>query len=79
MTLLITGGSGQLGIALSEELDSRGTAFVAFGSRDLDITQSSIVLDLVSQVSPAVIINCAAWTDVDAAETKEMPPLRRWD
>jgi dTDP-4-dehydrorhamnose reductase len=45
--------------------------FTAFGSKDLDITQGQVVRDLVSQVSPTVIINCAAWTDVDAAETKE--------
>jgi dTDP-4-dehydrorhamnose reductase len=71
MTWLITGGSGQLGIALSEELDARGLVFTAFGSKDLEITQSSIVHDLVSQLSPTVIINCAAWTDVDAAEANE--------
>ncbi len=71
MTWLITGGSGQLGIALSEELDSRGLMFTAFSSGDLDITQSQLLLDSVSQVSPTVIINCAAWTDVDAAETSE--------
>jgi dTDP-4-dehydrorhamnose reductase len=71
MTWLITGSSGQLGIAVSEELDSRGLVFTALSSKDLDITQSSKVRDLVSQVSPAVIINCAAWTDVDAAETNE--------
>lgn len=71
MTWLITGGSGQLGIALSKELDSRCLEFTAFGSKDLDITQGSIVRDLVSQISPSVIINCAAWTDVDAAETNE--------
>jgi dTDP-4-dehydrorhamnose reductase len=71
MTWFITGGSGQLGIALSEELDSRGLIVTAFGSKDLDITQGSIVRDLVSQASPSVIINCAAWTDVDAAEINE--------
>jgi dTDP-4-dehydrorhamnose reductase len=71
MKCLITGGSGQLGIALSEELDSRGLVFTAFSSKDVDITQGPVVRDLVSQVSPTVIINCAAWTDVDAAETKE--------
>jgi dTDP-4-dehydrorhamnose reductase len=71
MTWLITGGSGQLGIALSEELDSRGLVFTALGSKDLDITQGPVVRDLVSQVSPTVIVNCAAWTDVDAAETNK--------
>ena len=75
MTWLITGGSGQLGIALSEELDSRGLIFTAFSSKDLDITQDLIVRDLISQVSPTVIINCAAWTDVDGAETNEVLKL----
>jgi dTDP-4-dehydrorhamnose reductase len=72
MTWLITGGLGQLGVAVSEELDSRALEFIAFGSRDLDVTQGSIVRDVVLEVSPTVIINCAAWTDVDAAETKEI-------
>jgi dTDP-4-dehydrorhamnose reductase len=71
MTWLITGGSGQLGIAVSKELDSRCFVFRALDSKDLDITQSSMVRDLVSRLSPTVIINCAAWTDVDAAETNE--------
>jgi dTDP-4-dehydrorhamnose reductase len=50
--------------------------FDAWGSRDLDITQGPIVLDLISQVSPEVIINCAAWTDVDGAEANEMLAFR---
>jgi dTDP-4-dehydrorhamnose reductase len=72
MTWLVTGGSGQLGIAVSEELVTRGIVFTALGSEDLDITQGSLVRDLISQVSPTVIVNCAAWTDVDAAETNEV-------
>jgi dTDP-4-dehydrorhamnose reductase len=71
MTWLITGGAGQLGIAVSEELDSCGLVFTAFGTKDLDITKNLMVRDLVSKLSPTVIINCAAWTDVDAAETSE--------
>jgi dTDP-4-dehydrorhamnose reductase len=71
MTWLITGGTGQLGIAVSNELDSRGLVYKAFGSGNLDVTRGSVVRDLVSQVSPTVIVNCAAWTDVDAAETNE--------
>jgi dTDP-4-dehydrorhamnose reductase len=76
MSWLITGGSGQLGIAVSEELDSRGLEFVAFGSKDLDITQDHVVRDLALQVSPTVIINCAAWTDVDGAESNESQASR---
>jgi dTDP-4-dehydrorhamnose reductase len=76
MTWLITGGSGQLGIAVSQELGERGILFTAWDSRDLDITQGSMVRELISQLSPKVIINCAAWTDVDGAETNESKASR---
>ena len=71
MNWLVTGGSGQLGIAVSEELDSRGIAFTAVGSKDLDITDSKNVIDFIAQYTPSVIVNCAAWTDVDGAESNE--------
>jgi dTDP-4-dehydrorhamnose reductase len=71
MNWLVTGGSGQLGIAVSDELDSRGISFTAMGSKDLDITDTISVRDFVAQNSPPVIINCAAWTDVDGAESNE--------
>jgi dTDP-4-dehydrorhamnose reductase len=71
MSWLISGGSGQLGIAVSQELCERGVLFTAWGSEDLDITQGPTVRDFVSQLSPTVIINCAAWTHVDGAESNE--------
>jgi dTDP-4-dehydrorhamnose reductase len=71
MTWLIIGGSGQLGTAVSQELGRRGILFEVWGSNDLDITHGSIVHDFISKLSPKVIINCAAWTDVDGAETNE--------
>ena len=71
MSWLITGGSGQLGIAVSQELDKHGVAFDAWSSKDLDITQSSTVREEIRRLSPTVIINCAAWTDVDGAESHE--------
>jgi dTDP-4-dehydrorhamnose reductase len=71
MTWLILGGSGQLGIALSEELAQRGIVFKAWGRQELDITKEPIVRDVIAALSPSVIINCAAWTDVDGAEANE--------
>ena len=71
MTWLITGGSGQLGTAVSQELEMRGISFITLGSNDLDITQSKSVIRAVAELSPKVIVNCAAWTDVDAAESHE--------
>jgi dTDP-4-dehydrorhamnose reductase len=76
MTWLITGSSGQLGIAVSQELGERGLLFKAWSSKDLNITQGPIVRDVVSDLSPKVIINCAAWTDVDGAETNEIEASR---
>jgi len=76
MSWLITGGSGQLGIAVSNELDKLGIAFDAWSSKDLDITQSSTVSRAIEELSPKVIINCAAWTDVDGAESHEIDAFR---
>jgi dTDP-4-dehydrorhamnose reductase len=76
MSWLITGGSGQLGIAVSQELDKHGLAFDAWSSKDLDITQSSRVTEAIEKLAPTVIINCAAWTDVDGAESHEVEASR---
>lgn len=76
MTWLITGGLGQLGIAVSQELGKRGLIFHSWGSQDLNITQEPIVRDRIVKLSPKIIINCAAWTDVDGAESNEMLACR---
>jgi dTDP-4-dehydrorhamnose reductase len=69
MNWLITGGSGQLGLAMQKELSYRGVDFVASNSSELDITKPLIVNQLINFIKPSVIVNTAAWTDVDGAET----------
>jgi dTDP-4-dehydrorhamnose reductase len=76
MYWLITGGSGQLGIAVSHQLRQRGIAFDAWSSKNLDITQGSAVRRAIVELSPSVIINCAAWTDVDGAEMHQINASR---
>ena len=71
MKWLITGASGQLGLALQEELTQHGIDFVGPNSSELDITKPLIVNQMVDLIKPNVIINAAAWTDVDGAESKE--------
>jgi dTDP-4-dehydrorhamnose reductase len=71
MTWLITGASGQLGLALQEEVTQRGIEFVAANSSELDITKPIIVNQIVNLIEPNVIVNSAAWTDVDGAESNE--------
>jgi dTDP-4-dehydrorhamnose reductase len=76
MTWLITGGSGQLGIALSQELRSTGMPFSAWSSSDFDITNAEKVKAAIIDLNPSVVVNCAAWTDVDGAEKSEAEAFR---
>jgi len=71
MKWLITGASGQLGLALQEELIKKGIEFVAAKSSEVDITKPLIVNQVVDLIKPSVIINAAAWTDVDGAESNK--------
>jgi len=69
MSWLVLGGNGQLGKALSVILDERGVDFRAWGSEDLDITSALKCNQKIGELAPSVIINAAAWTDVDGAES----------
>ena len=67
MKVLVTGAGGMLGSDLTETL--RGTHEVlAFTHRELDITDRSALRDLISTERPEVVVNCAAYTQVDRAE-----------
>lgn len=69
MKILITGGTGQLGSDCRQILEQKFEV-VSLGSRDLDITSMTAVDRMVGEVSPDVILNCAAFTKVDECETK---------
>ena len=71
MKWLITGASGQLGTIFQEELTKQGLDFVGANSSELDITKPLVVNKIVDLIKPNVIVNSAAWTDVDGAETNE--------
>ena len=67
---LVTGAGGQLGHDLVAVLSGRpGVELVAPKRSDLDITDSDAVATAVAEAD--VVVNAAAWTDVDAAETAE--------
>ena len=71
MKWLITGAAGMVGADLTEELASRGEQVAALSRSDLDVTDSRAVNAAVAQHDPDVIINCAAYTKVDQAESEE--------
>ncbi len=71
MKWLITGAAGMVGCDLRHELESRGEEVVALAKSDLDITNGGDVARFVDDARPDVIVNCAAYTKVDLAETEE--------
>ena len=71
---LITGADGQIGSDLRRALD--GEQFWAFTHRELDITDSAAVDAVVAGVAPDVVVNAAAYTAVDAAESDEQAAYR---
>jgi dTDP-4-dehydrorhamnose reductase len=72
---LITGAAGMLGRDLTDLLLARGEDFTPFARADLDITDPAAVAQAVGTVKPDVVVNCAAWTAVDAAEDHEAQAL----
>ena len=76
MKVLVIGANGQLGKDVSNELRSKNIETVTsdiIGKCDfsLDFTNEKETVDLVNEIRPDAIINCAAWTAVDAAEDGE--------
>ncbi|MGI5193018.1 dTDP-4-dehydrorhamnose reductase [Streptomyces sp. CA-288835] len=71
----VTGADGMLGRELAFRLKAREVDTVAVGHRRLDITDGDAVHAALNQYRPAVVANCAAWTDVDAAESHEAEAL----
>jgi dTDP-4-dehydrorhamnose reductase len=72
---LVTGSAGMLGRDLTALLSARGEEFTALDRADLDITDAEAALAAVASVKPDVVVNCAAWTAVDAAEEHEAEAL----
>lgn len=72
--ILVTGAAGQLGEAMAERLGA-GHEVVAATRADLDVTNPAAVSSVVASVCPDVIVNCAAYTNVDGAEDHPVDAL----
>lgn len=71
MRLLITGGRGMLGQDIAGAAAAAGHDCVSLAHAELDITDQVQVREAMHAADPDVVINCAGWTHVDAAETAE--------
>jgi dTDP-4-dehydrorhamnose reductase len=69
--LLVTGAGGMLGQAVAAAAEKSSDQTLALGRDKLDITDAAAVTATIDQFEPDAVINCAAWTDVDGAETEE--------
>lgn len=79
MKILITGGDGQLGKCLNRTLIQRvknlkietvddEVSWVCVGRKELDITDRKQIAEYLDGYKPDIVINCAAYTNVDKAE-----------
>jgi dTDP-4-dehydrorhamnose reductase len=69
MRLLITGASGMLGTDVRRAADRAGHQVIALSRAQLDIGDAGAVRAALATHAPEVVINCAAFTDVDRCET----------
>jgi dTDP-4-dehydrorhamnose reductase len=67
MKILLTGKNGQLGSRLKEDLKNFHQ-IIATDRDTLDLIDTQLIRDMVYQIKPNLIINAAAYTDVDKAE-----------
>jgi dTDP-4-dehydrorhamnose reductase len=71
MRLMVTGAAGMLGGAVVRAAGAAGHDVVACTRSDLDVTDAESVRRALDRAVPEVVVNCAAYADVDGAEADE--------
>jgi dTDP-4-dehydrorhamnose reductase len=69
MKVLITGANGMVARAAVAHCRSLGDEILAYTRQEMDISDAAAVEEILYRNKPDVVINCAAYTDVDGAET----------
>ena len=69
MRILVAGANGLVGSSLVRHCELTGDQVLAHSRQSLDITDQDLVLKTIGEQKPDVVINCAAWTDVDGCES----------
>jgi dTDP-4-dehydrorhamnose reductase len=69
MRLLVTGAGGMLGQDVVGAARERGWDVTGLAHAELDVTDAAAVRSAIEAAGAAAVVNCAAWTDVDGAES----------
>jgi dTDP-4-dehydrorhamnose reductase len=69
--ILITGANGQLGREIARQLVGSGHEYLAAGSSVIDITNQRQTAREIADYHPDAVLHCAAYTNVDGAETDQ--------
>ncbi len=72
MRVLVTGAGGMLGQDVVSAARLRGHDVHAYLRAELDVTDGDVVAATFAQARPEAVVHCAAWTDVDGAETDQV-------
>ncbi|MFG1947698.1 dTDP-4-dehydrorhamnose reductase [Nonomuraea sp. NPDC048826] len=71
MRWLVTGGGGMLAADVVHRIAVTGEPVLALARAELDLRDARAVRDFVGAYRPRAVVNCAGWTAVDLAETRE--------
>jgi dTDP-4-dehydrorhamnose reductase len=70
MRILVAGGQGQVGSELAQQGLEQSHDLIALGRQDLDITNKESIAAVFAEYEPDLLINAAAYTAVDKAESE---------
>jgi len=73
--ILVTGAGGMVGRDVALSAARAGHDVVALGREELDVTRPEAAARRLADERPDAVVNCAGWTDVDAAEEDERAAL----
>lgn len=71
MRVIVTGAGGQLGFDIIKQLEKNGDEPFAADLPEVDITDNACVEAFFDKVKPEAVIHCAAYTNVDGAESNK--------
>jgi len=74
--ILVTGKGGQLATGLAESLPAQGFDALLVGQPEFEFDEPATVEAAFAALRPDAVVNCAAWTAVDAAEDEEPAAFR---